>query len=385
MIETRYACTVRYPPPGAHPEAENAVRALGVQSMPVLLRMLQETDSADLEYRSQIKGTAAYQRWLAIKGFYALGATGKSAVSELLQMKEAAGPDPDLAYALAGIGLEAVSTLKHALANKDRPTCERAIYALGLIGPADVSVVKPLLEQLTDKQKNSSTRMLAAWALGFIGKEPDKVVPVLIECLSDPAFKQSEHILLQAIGQFGPRAKAAVPQLLTMIPRLEQNSLPGLTNTLRKIDPENRQLGTSPASAPESRPSPQMDAGTVEERKKFAKFLATALTFYADDNQQQLPTNFSQIARYLGADTPALRDTLKHFEIVVQGVTNMASIRHPSDTIVIREKQPWQTADRKWGKAYAFADGHAEIHFEATPDFEIWEREHTVAPTATGR
>jgi prepilin-type processing-associated H-X9-DG protein len=48
--------------------------------------------------------------------------------------------------------------------------------------------------------------------------------------------------------------------------------------------------------------------------------------------------------------------------------------------IVVREKDAWQAADGGWLRAYAFADGHAEIHKAADGNFQPWEAQHIIAP-----
>jgi prepilin-type processing-associated H-X9-DG protein len=46
--------------------------------------------------------------------------------------------------------------------------------------------------------------------------------------------------------------------------------------------------------------------------------------------------------------------------------------------IVVREKDAWQAADGGWLRAYAFADGHAEIHKAADGNFQPWEAQHII-------
>jgi RNA polymerase sigma factor (sigma-70 family) len=107
-----------------------------------------------------------------------------------------------------------------------------------------------------------------------------------------------------------------------------------------------------------------------------AKQLVLGMVMYADDNQQQYPTNFEQIAgdfkdNFLSAMT-------NQFEIVYQGP--LANITSPSSTIVVQENQAWQTYDGKWAKTYGFADGHSEVHVEPDGSFNSFEQQHRVSP-----
>jgi prepilin-type processing-associated H-X9-DG protein len=45
----------------------------------------------------------------------------------------------------------------------------------------------------------------------------------------------------------------------------------------------------------------------------------------------------------------------------------------------MREKLPTPASNGTWVRAYAFADGHSEIHAAPTPDgFADWEKERMV-------
>lgn len=75
--------------------------------------MLEASDSTpDIGISQQtFEQSARYGRWLAIKGFYALGSAAKTALKELLEKIDFPGPDADRAYALAGIGVDAIARL----------------------------------------------------------------------------------------------------------------------------------------------------------------------------------------------------------------------------------------------------------------------------------
>jgi prepilin-type processing-associated H-X9-DG protein len=122
----------------------------------------------------------------------------------------------------------------------------------------------------------------------------------------------------------------------------------------------------------ENKPLTQQSANL---KLNIAKQSALAFFMFADDNQQQFPTNFTQAAPYLNG----MVQWGTNFEIVYQG--SRTNIAHPSGTIVFKEKQAWQTPDGKWMKTYGFADGHAEVQSEPNGNFNNFEIQHTLMPT----
>lgn len=145
-------------------------------------------------------------------------------------------------------------------------------------------------------------------------------------------------------------------------------------------------------------PQPQQPQSTpeAEEEKQagfammnYTKGWVLAFLLYAANNQDQLPANFEQAAPYLPpelkteqaqADAAKYGLTNDRFEMVYSG--SIKSITAPQSTIVIREKQAWQTPHGTWARNYAFADGHSEIHVNTDGNFAPWEAQHMIAPPA---
>ena len=165
------------------------------------------------------------------------------------------------------------------------------------------------------------------------------------------------------------------------------------TNEFQKLREENRRLQESLVKAETNSMPYEVDPAFAQHRQKsrIAKDFALALVLYAFDNQDQLPTSFDQAARYLPealkAD-PVLDDTAefiemtKQFEIVYKGPRE--ALTKPGDVILIRERQAWQTPDSKWAKAYAFADGSAQVHVEPDGNFDAWEKQHMISSAPAG-
>ena len=58
-----------------------------------------------------------------------------------------------------------------------------------------------------------------------------------------------------------------------------------------------------------------------------------------------------------------------------QGRLDAIDDSRQGNTIILREKTPWQGVRGKWARTYASADGHSEIHVEPDGDFTAWESE----------
>jgi hypothetical protein len=101
-----------------------------------------------------------------------------------------------------------------------------------------------------------------------------------------------------------------------------------------------------------------------------AKQWALACIMYADDHQNQLPKDFKQLKTLAGDLSSA------NWEIVSGG--NVNSFNNPSQTtltILLREKESSRSPDGKFFKAYAFADGHAELISSHDDDFAAVEKQ----------
>jgi len=182
---------------------------------------------------------------------------------------------------------------------------------------------------------------------------------------------------LAAIGDCKRLSDAQLNELLKL--RGEVGMLRQQTNALGKMRQENQQL-----QAVQRDTQPQQASVDAQEQQRQVTMLKLstakqgmlAFVMFADDNQDQYPTNFSQVATFFNngfADQIAT-----NFDISYQGsITNIA---HPADTIVLKEKLAWQALNGKWMKTYGFADGHAEVHTEANGNFDDWESQRTVSP-----
>jgi cell division protein FtsL len=150
------------------------------------------------------------------------------------------------------------------------------------------------------------------------------------------------------------------------------------------------------ARAPKAPPVAE-PAATAEDEGKLAgiakmnytKEWIIAFLLYSQKNQDQFPASFEQAAPFLREEAKAQASQpsaakygllTDRFEIVYQG--SIKGLASPQSVIVVREKEPWPQADGSWVRAYAFADGHSEIHRAVDGNFAPWEAQHMATPPA---
>ena len=224
-------------------EADDAVRHIGTNAIPTLLRMLRARDSAltlklvALAQKQHLVKIHYVQRLLsnvqAQMAFLALGAEAKDAVPALV-------------------------TIYEDNISPDSRIC--TIVALRNIGPDAKAAVPLLLRVATDTntpdQNARTVRRSAIYALGHIHSEPQSVLPALIKALNDP----DTRIRGQAAGsfaEFGPDAKATVPILFKLLEDQDLIVRINAAEAIKNIDPEAAAQRKAEIDAAIARPKPQ--------------------------------------------------------------------------------------------------------------------------------
>jgi hypothetical protein len=196
--------------------AQEAIRHIGTNALPVLIEKLQAQDT----WLEQLMLTwaknhkfipfhfkSAYERRNeALCGYKALGPLASGQVPSLIDMLTH-DPSPDVRYAAAS--------------------------ALGCIGPGARLAVPALLH--ATKDTDGYVRRCAFWAFGQIRPDPELGVPVLVAGLADSDL----HARLGAaysLGEYGPAAKAAVPLLLRWLAK-HGSEHDAAASALKAIDP----------------------------------------------------------------------------------------------------------------------------------------------------
>ncbi|MGH7968008.1 MAG: hypothetical protein ACREIC_04700, partial [Limisphaerales bacterium] len=181
----------------------------------------------------------------------------------------------------------------------------------------------------------------------------------------------------------------------------EERELLRLRGEVGTLKRQLAEVSRTQAKALSASSAEQTDTNSVESLKQvaiarmtYAKVWMLAFFRYSQKNQGQFPTNFNQALPFWPTDvkfttdngevtlqpdesvggTPQFGLVQTNYDIVYQGSIN--TLTNPQSIIVIREKDAWQTPDGGLVRAYAFADGHSEIHKAVDGDFLPWEQQH---------
>jgi len=176
-------------------EASQAIRAMGTNAVPWLIRELRHKDSAFKSRLMQLAGKQSLikfddrqtyrRRMRAIAACEALGPAAKRAIPSLTELfnNPKLGVDDRAAFALARMGPEAIPPLTQAL-TKGRLFAQIFAAAALRVGRFDSEeVVAALVKALNDK--HPSVRREAANTLAEMPNRPAVAVPALIELLQD--------------------------------------------------------------------------------------------------------------------------------------------------------------------------------------------------------
>jgi hypothetical protein len=113
--------------------------------------------------------------------------------------------------------------------------------------------------------------------------------------------------------------------------------------------------------------------------------LAQAMRLYAKDHEGKFPSSLEDVSPYLPKDSSDSQSWYhpltgtNEFELVFQGsLTDLTNIP-PHRVALIRERQPWPTADGKFGRVYGCADGAATTVI-SDDNFQSWDAQHIIPP-----
>ncbi len=205
--------------------AREAVRQIGTNAIPALLRMLRAKDSA-----------------LTLK---LISLVGKQQIIKIHHVP-ASTRNVGAAAALETLGAAAQDAVPQLIEMFDHMPSRQSEIALILscIGPPAKGAIPSLLRAASNT--NSSLRSNAVFALGGIHSEPETVVPVLIKAMRDPS-DSVRYSAVTALLAFGTNASPAVPALIELIPRERERTItPGqhliiyawAEHVLKQIDSE---------------------------------------------------------------------------------------------------------------------------------------------------
>jgi RNA polymerase sigma factor (sigma-70 family) len=185
---------------------------------------------------------------------------------------------------------------------------------------------------------------------------------------------------LQQIGAASSLADDQFRELLRL--RGEVGRLRQETNLAVHLREENRRLQTNLETTKN-----QSEATTAFTQHRLnlvntAKQIGLAFRIYANDNNEQFPTNFAQIHAELGEQTNFFGDVpLDSFEVVNAGKANG---RTP-EAIAGRERTPRPTPSGKWERVYLMADGSVQVTSSPDGNFDSWEQAHPAPNSLSGQ
>jgi len=204
-------------PPGSSSriEAEHAIRSIGTNALPFLLKWTAARDSL---LKKNLMAWAKKQSLVKVRfhsdeeyhakadgGFAALGDVAKPAVPALIEL----------------------------LNQRDTMVRVAAEYDLMWIGPEAQDAVPALVGCLNDS--NGLVRFRATRCLCAIHMKPEVAVPALVRSLGQPGVPARETI--SALTQFGEGAKPAVPRLVSLLESKDPMTRLAAAHALHVIDP----------------------------------------------------------------------------------------------------------------------------------------------------
>jgi HEAT repeat protein len=249
-------------------QAADAIRAMGTNALPSLIRMLRSKDS---QLKLAFLKLAGKQRWIEFHAELASDVHVRAAYGCSILRSEASPAIPALTAllpdmednfivpgALVRIGPDGVMALIGGLTNTDPNVRINIALGLGGIGiarhyatnatpeqiatldhEADIAV-PALLKILGDKTDPAGGQ--AVVTLGVLGVQADIVVPALISTLQNANSSENELSTAigaaNALGRFGHKAEGAVPALVMALKNPSAGLRAATARALTKIDPE---------------------------------------------------------------------------------------------------------------------------------------------------
>jgi HEAT repeat protein len=242
-------------------EAVNAVRQIGTNAIPVLVRMMGSEDSSMKRtfiamLRSQhlvnfhiLDETEQHLR--ASFGFNVLGPIAHAAVPELEPLIWKPNISRFAVGALADINEDGLRAALGGLHSTNTFVRRETAGRLGALGikrfmtdstPDQLQLLRrqagialpPLIVASTDPDE--LVRARAVIALGLLGQKPEQVVPVLEKLLRNEKGWRVPSAAAKSLGRFGANAVTAIPALKEALKHQDSRVSGAATNALRAIE-----------------------------------------------------------------------------------------------------------------------------------------------------
>lgn len=231
-------------------EASDAVRHMGTNALPYLLKWLKHEPPESESARARI--SSVLTKWglcvgdvreprarCAVDAFRALGPAARASIPELLRTMTETNRGRSAAraaYAMGLIGDAALPPLLTLLTN-DQPRRVKilACESIGLMATNGSDAAPFLADYLA--RTNSPIAFNVAWALLRLRAEPHIALRGFVHCLKHGNNPQLRLMGAQIIGNFGEKGRAALPDLIQALTDPEPEVRAAATNAIRRIDP----------------------------------------------------------------------------------------------------------------------------------------------------
>jgi hypothetical protein len=206
------------------PQPEDAIRQIGTNAIPTLLKILGATEGNESRVLRNLKSREFRKLFsvggptvedltdLAVDGFGILGTNAASAIPQIVKLFHNVETCEAAAQALAKLGPQGIAALTNGLSNKNTNIRGATILAIAQKTPIESDTIARLIVGSL-KDPDPVNRGNAAMFLS--GKDPDLIIPALIPLLDDKEFYTVVHAA-RALGGYGAAAKSVVPKLLSL-------------------------------------------------------------------------------------------------------------------------------------------------------------------------
>lgn len=213
-------------------EAGNAIRQMGPQALPYLIKWMKARSSPPPNHEADPR------LYRAFVGFVALGTNAAAAIPDLAKIaSDSTGPGvPFAIMALIEIGPAAIPALTNTLISPVKLVYkEHLLRDLKGVFPGKSAAI-PILTAALKHPDGKITRD-AAELLGKLGEQPNIIIPHLIGALNRPEY-YVRITAAEALACYGQQARPAVPKLLGALKYEDKRSQEYYLQALRKIAPE---------------------------------------------------------------------------------------------------------------------------------------------------
>jgi hypothetical protein len=246
--------------------AADAVRHLGTNAIPVLIKMMKHEDSRLKQALLAIVRKQHFIRYRIVDaeegrlrasmGFAALGPAARPALPALEPLLANSNSVRFAASSLAGIGPDGIRAITLAQRSTNVIVRRETAGVLGSRGLArfDTNATAEQLQKLYADSEiaipalitacadpDEFVRTKAAIALGLLGQKPQLVIPVLVKMLAeDKSSWRVPSAAAKALARFGAEAVSAIPELQQALEHSDSRVRESAKAALQTIQATNR-------------------------------------------------------------------------------------------------------------------------------------------------